>query len=575
MKSKLNLTPYPKQLKKQMKREFSRLKLQKAGKKRSKKMSNKYKRNTKTRRNKKGGDDTDMMFDMSPDVKTANNSKQKSLDSVSLDSSISYSNGSNNKTNSTDKINDKMNDKMNDVPNKYENNNIKSENDNIKSKIEPSYTKPSSHFLINNKEYKLNVLKTLCSESGVCLDIGGNQQLVKTFFYNFNFVYSMDSKRIGAPSASGAVAEVPFYKEGFTAYTALKIATTEESDNLMYEFIVGSRFINKYVNIFPCFCETYKFLKLQNLKTQQDIIDKLTQNKYVKFNNGTFSATPFSLTNNEFLYNVCKDNELFGILIQYFKGFRTLYDDIKENKIVNMWRDSVGLLYQGYFALDCLRKNFTHYDLHFGNLGYYMPYNNKYIIMVYHSENNKEYRFPTRYITKIIDYGRSYYKTENEDTRILMNLYINNLLNKHKNISSSTLKNSLIDCGIYTLVSIRNEKPTDPKSSFHWINPYYKNESHDLRAIANFQKQFKPYYNLKDIYYKEEFGTPENTSPYDGKTIKNVADFRKHLEELIDDFNGRGTYADLEDNYRKEGLTIAGEMHVYNDGRPYEWIKRN
>jgi hypothetical protein len=120
-----------------------------------------------------------------------------------------------------------------------------------------------------------------------------------------------------------------------------------------------------------------------------------------------------------------------------------------------------------------------------------------------------------------------------------------------------------------------NEKPQSNKSSFYWINPLYKNASHDLRAIANYYKFFIKFMKLGNIKYLKEYGTQEDIStPYDPTTrsIANVGDLRKNLEQIIEEEMQNGLYKKIEDEYIQNGLRKAGEMHVYRDGRPYEWI---
>jgi hypothetical protein len=439
-----------------------------------------------------------------------------------------------------------------------------SDTNNSMSENEISTT--STHFLMNNQEYQTKVLKTLCSESGVCLDFGNNRQLITDFFDNFDFDFSMEGKRIGKPSSNGAVIEIPFIKNNFKAYAALKIATVSSADNLMYEFIVGKKFINQYINVFPCFCETYRFLSFYDLKVHFNLTKLLYDNKNIKINNYMFNVNTTDISDYK---DICEQNELFAVLIQHFNGFRTMYDDLKDNNFSHVERECARLFYQGYFALDYMQSFFTHYDLHLGNFGYYKPYNNKYIIMIYHSDDGKEYRFPTLYITKLIDYGRSHFSNNETNTFKIMN-EVCKYQNKYLRMGCCN-----DDFGLSIVAGFPNEKPNSVRSSFYWVNPLYKNASHDLRAIANYYSSFKNYMKLGNIKYLEQYGTPEDIStPYDPSTrsIANVGDLRKNLEQIIEEDTQNGVYKKIEDEYIQNGLRKAGEMHVYRDGRPYEWI---
>ena len=65
-------------------------------------------------------------------------------------------------------------------------------------------------------------------------------------------------------------------------------------------------------------------------------------------------------------------------------------------------------MYQVYFALSEVCNNFTHYDLHTDNVLLFEPVVNKYIHYHYTNKDGSTCSFKSRYIVKMIDYGRSY-----------------------------------------------------------------------------------------------------------------------------------------------------------------------
>jgi hypothetical protein len=118
---------------------------------------------------------------------------------------------------------------------------------------------------------------------------------------------------------NGVVLSVPFVKNIsdtlYTAYTVLKYSVKNESDNLYYEYMVGKMFINKYINVFPGFLETYDFYyklkKDNNLKNNLSLIDAIK-----------LRQTDFS----------CKFPTMCSILIQYLDNVTGLRTHLKNKK---------------------------------------------------------------------------------------------------------------------------------------------------------------------------------------------------------------------------------------------------
>jgi len=305
------------------------------------------------------------------------------------------------------------------------------------------------------KNYKLriaNILKT--------------PEFVNKYFDNFkNFKLAKSATRIGAPSQNGAVLRVPFEKNGYKTYALLKFSVSEETDNLMYEAYAGFNFINKYVNIYPIFTETYGCFLLPNKDKYLNVMRDIYNNIPVKIDNLNLK----SLSLDKFSFETaCANPTYITPLIQYFDNFNTFTNEYN-NDFLNTYLEMPGLLYQLYFALERLKDCFTHYDLHGNNAGYYKPFTNKYIVMNYHLENDDIISFPTIYIAKIIDYGRCHF----------CNCVVpgtNDIINQL----------SFYNCnkkGFYWIRGTQGKPANDPKSSNHWVNPLVKNNSHDLRLL--------------------------------------------------------------------------------------------
>jgi hypothetical protein len=88
----------------------------------------------------------------------------------------------------------------------------------------------------------------------------------------------------------------------------------------------------------------------------------------------------------------------------------------------------VQILLQIYIPLGLLEKQFTHYDLHTGNVLIYTLPANKYVTLTYTIPGRTEpIKMKTKYIAKIIDYGRCFF---NNGVVSSANFYNNNIHNK-------------------------------------------------------------------------------------------------------------------------------------------------
>jgi hypothetical protein len=79
--------------------------------------------------------------------------------------------------------------------------------------------------------------------------------------------------------------------------------------------------------------------------------------------------------------------------------------------------DIFQIFLQIFIPLGKLAHNFTHNDLHTNNVLIYTFPDNKYIVLKYIFKD-KVIEMKTRYIAKIIDYGRSYFNLEGTELPI-------------------------------------------------------------------------------------------------------------------------------------------------------------
>jgi hypothetical protein len=403
------------------------------------------------------------------------------------------------------------------------------------------------NFMLRTKsKRKSNYLKIVCSDSGVCIAFGTNSKKIVDFFDGFTtFNYVTNIKQIGEVSSNGFVKEIHYQRKGYNSYAVLKSSVRSRSDNLVYEFIAG-QFINKLNNYYSCFVETYGLYYYKNLENWMHA--KITP----------MISTPnlkksLDLQTTVYDYKkMCEQSKLAAILIQHLKNASTIHSKMRDHSfIVN---ELAGVLYQIYMPLAQLSDRFTHYDLHSSNVLLYEPIQNKYIEYHYHL-TNEVVRFKSRYIAKIIDYGRSYYHSTDpviiNPTDIYDNLCIEPSCDQ--------------DCG----AEMGFQWFDDARSNFY-INSKIANKSHDLRLLTILKPFLEsaniniPLLNvLKKVVYGEglvgtdrQYGTESSESGLPNH-IKNVSDIEKELRTIIVD-------VPLQDK--------IGDLHIYTDGRIMEFI---
>jgi len=380
-------------------------------------------------------------------------------------------------------------------------------------------------------------LKTICSEAGLCIAFGIESLKIKEFFRNFSFDLVDKVKRIGVPSANGFVNEVRYAKRGYNAYAVLKSSASYGADNLMYEYRVG-QYLNKMSFVFPCFLETYGLFKYNSHADWYHMYStkEVTPSVFRR----SLEPQPFDLAVG------CEKSRHIAVLIQHIRGCQTVKEWLTEQTFQHI----LPILFQVYYPLYHMRKNFTHYDLHTENVVLYEPSPGKYIQYHYHTEKGV-ITFKSPYIAKIIDYGRAYFK-DGEDSKTIYDQVCR--LPECENI-----------CGDergFGSFPLSNEK------RFYNIVSQKKNESHDLRFLTMVLDLLKPlatpawfkkYVDI-NVEYKHHYGTAEKSCKRKQCDVEGVY---KKLEKIMPLAN-----AQL-DGYH---TVKYGDLHIYGD-KPIEFRK--
>jgi hypothetical protein len=334
------------------------------------------------------------------------------------------------------------------------------------------------------------------------------------------------------------------------------------ADNLVYEYIVGKYFINEVSNYYPNFLITYDLLTA-------NVRSKYYKDLKVLINKNVVSSLRSIKDENDrqgqpildkLIKQSCRNTTNQLLLIQMFKNVNTFQqfflkqlDDDAYNILV-----LPSLMYQLYFTLSQIYDKFTHYDLHTSNVLVYQLPTDKYINIKYHT-NDKVIILKTKFIPKIIDYGRCFFY-ESETL---------NSMNIRNKLCSVDECNQEDDCGNrhgYTFFSY-NPDTMKADSQDYYISSSLRNMSHDL-IFANYVKmQYKPKKPnkvleeiLNKVYYKDQYGTPEVYSEQSSRTkIYNVVDMKDELEEKI---IGTPKYQELMTKAYSD-MECMGTLHIY------------
>jgi hypothetical protein len=339
----------------------------------------------------------------------------------------------------------------------------------------------------------------------------------------------------------------------------------------MYEYQVGKEFINKQTIIYPCFLETYGLYKYED-PLQQNELSKIHRQK--RAINMKYLKKWLQLLKKPDYKIGCKQSMFVSLLIQHIKGSSTLdsyYDHIYDNmSYLNFFYkyEIIPILFQVYMPLRMLRKQFTHYDLHTGNIMLYKPDKNKYIH--YHYIDNKSgnsISFYSQYVVKIIDYGRSYFNNGSTNSEDI-----------YKTICDE--KQCDPKCGSRYGLSYLKTGSSRRQERKNYITTGKSNQSHDLRLlhilISDYENVKKdlghPIYWMEMLLktkYSTDYGTKENkTKEHKNGIINNVTDAFSMLKSIFMDDQIK-QFMDAGYN----SMTKLGDMYIYGNDKPMKYVK--
>lgn len=267
-------------------------------------------------------------------------------------------------------------------------------------------------------ENQTRFLKAICSTAHYCTSFGRETDRIETFFGFDKFTHASTISMISS-GGNGIVNEIIFNRNNYKASTVLKLTVMTASympDNIYIEAFNGINYINKFAQQFPCFIKTYgAYLMKPLLKRQLQFIER---GKHITAKGLSKSLTPLPISSTYNAAASCVHTQDIAILLEHMHNPTTLSDLLKtiytapyRERNYHYYNTIPAILFQIYSVLAVLAnaKMFTHYDLHMANVLLYEIPNGKHVIMRYkNAVDGNTIEFPTRYIVKIIDYGRCY-----------------------------------------------------------------------------------------------------------------------------------------------------------------------
>jgi hypothetical protein len=410
-------------------------------------------------------------------------------------------------------------------------------------------------------------LKSKCPDAGLCMILGIDYKKIREYFdafTNFEYVHP-PIKTIGADSSNGFIKELKYERNGYVSYATLKSSKNPTADNLGYEYVVGIR-LNRWIDKYPCFLATYGqyFYKddasWEHVKDTQSVQPNVLNDSLVRSN----SYYNEKANDGVKIRQMCEMSKYVAILTQHVSNAKSISDMLKNHIFV--MNELLYVLYQVYLPLSALDQKFTHYDLHKNNVLLYDVGEGKYIEYVYHMRDGSKVQFKSRYVAKIIDYGRSYYY-DTEPKRA-------NSKTVHGALCINPTCNLYGKCGIKSGLGYLDPNNYTVKNGDYIVSTQ-RNVSHDLRLLSlvgnsvkkHFESELTVYESMmyemfEKVVFTGSYGTEEIVASGNDTHINNVSDAELELRNIIG-------YAlvKLDNDKHCKNNTKLYTLHVYADGK--------
>jgi hypothetical protein len=319
---------------------------------------------------------------------------------------------------------------------------------------------------------------------------------------------------------------------------------------LAYEYEVGL-FINKKCKILPCFVETYglyyyksdeAYETLKTNKKNYKPLDQFLQIENTGINYSKACARPLHVA-------ILTEHVGYTSTLKALCS-KNINDKHLHSKRDFLWDELPKILFQVYYGLAILamESSFTHYDLHWGNVIVYELPERKCLNFEYKSllgQHAAPVLFKTRYIAKIIDYGRCFYR-DNERGVSSFTAYrqLCNTSKCEKQVTKRDCNERYNDCDKYQCSKLEDVCFTthcgeefgfnEVVSRFHDRNRIF-NASHDLQLLTSFNKQGMGVIDQLLYFLEYEYDSLDSVIKPDTypTKISTVVDAAKMLEHRV------------------------------------------
>jgi hypothetical protein len=423
-------------------------------------------------------------------------------------------------------------------------------------------------FLLSPK-VNLGLLKNICWDVGICLSLNARyERIMKMFNYFQDFTFLENSPKIISQGENGIVRLLKYKRtEGgkdFYSYGVFKFPRQDQpADNLLYEYEVGTRGVNHFCRYLPIFTQTYgAYFKNPTLHWA---ISYSTQGIVTKDLFDTSRLKKITPTDPLYRQYFCMGYNNVSLVGQFYHEFQPLFSYAKYMRDAHQNghtapNDIAYILFQVYYSLHQCRSQFTHYDLHRENVGLVPLPNNTHIEYEYEYEpvlggQSEVITFKSRYIVKLIDYGRSFFNYNNYNSDLLI----------------TEIRTNTTQCPANSHLGI-GEIP------WAHILPRINNQSSDLRLLNTIQVQELPHSPKSDklldnfpglfsllrrVNYSSEYGTPQRLDAFDANPngiIYNINDAFFKLAQYINNNVDQVRNTNIKDYANSKSL---GTLKVY------------
>jgi hypothetical protein len=323
---------------------------------------------------------------------------------------------------------------------------------------------------------------------------------------------------------------------------------------------------------FSCFIETYGLFFYRSdphwtaVKNSKEVSAETLRNSLTLYPVGDHITYML-------ISNSCSSHKYASILLQNIHSPLSIRDAVRSELFLKT--EILQTLYQVYFPLAAICNHFTHYDLHSENVLLYQLDPAKYVTFHYTRKNGTVVKFNSRYVSKIIDYGRSFFVDDDINSKIVQKTLC-----------------TIPECG-------KGSKSCGRTHGYAWLNPtngsagtfsedYYitsnrSNISHDLRLLYDIKETIRPAKRRDAKKYsaeigafmtqldgllkygvgiqsvtKKTFGTKENRIIRFPNAINNVVDGEKWLRSLLQTPSVKAFH-----DAHYAGKTKIGDVYIY------------